>query len=109
MNYLSDAKDTFLDLGRADALNARNQQYLEVSKTLPLLEPFGLPCNSRYSDEGCGDLFSPPLYRFTDSPYSSCSKLNIRKWIVYILAKALVDFIDELPAAQFLDDRPAPG
>ncbi|KGO39526.1 Monooxygenase, FAD-binding [Penicillium expansum] len=44
--YIVDAKDTFLELGRADALNARTQQYLEVSKTLPLLEPFGLPCNT---------------------------------------------------------------
>ncbi|PYI07914.1 monooxygenase [Aspergillus sclerotiicarbonarius CBS 121057] len=44
--YIVDAKETSLDLGRADALNARTQQYLEVSKTLALLEPFGLKCNT---------------------------------------------------------------
>ncbi|KAB8258126.1 FAD binding domain-containing protein [Aspergillus pseudonomiae] len=43
---LSDAKDGALKLGRADALNARTQQYLEVTKTLPFLEPFGLKCNT---------------------------------------------------------------
>ncbi|RAH64398.1 monooxygenase [Aspergillus aculeatinus CBS 121060] len=42
----ADAKEASLDLGRADALNARTQQYLEVSRTLPLLEPFGLTCNT---------------------------------------------------------------
>ncbi|PYH85784.1 monooxygenase [Aspergillus uvarum CBS 121591] len=44
--HILDAKETSLDLGRADALNARTQQYLEVSRTLPLLEPFGLTCNT---------------------------------------------------------------
>ncbi|KAE8390916.1 monooxygenase [Aspergillus alliaceus] len=44
--YIIDAKHGPLDLGRADALNARTQQYLEVSKTLSLLEPFGLKCNT---------------------------------------------------------------
>ncbi|KAK1146820.1 hypothetical protein N8T08_002581 [Aspergillus melleus] len=41
-----DAKEGPLDLGRADALNARTQQYLEVSKTLEKLLPQGITCNT---------------------------------------------------------------
>ncbi|KAA8649277.1 hypothetical protein EYZ11_007957 [Aspergillus tanneri] len=41
-----DAKEGPLDLGRADALNARTQQFLEVSKTLGKLLPEGITCNT---------------------------------------------------------------
>ncbi|PLB49768.1 monooxygenase [Aspergillus steynii IBT 23096] len=41
-----DSKEGPLDLGRADALNARTQQYLEVSKTLDRLLPQGITCNT---------------------------------------------------------------
>ncbi|KAF7594817.1 hypothetical protein BBP40_008147 [Aspergillus hancockii] len=50
--YIIDAKNGPLDLGRADALNARTQQYLEVTKTLPFLEPLGLKCNTSSTFEG---------------------------------------------------------
>ncbi|KAH7305839.1 FAD binding domain-containing protein [Stachybotrys elegans] len=41
-----DAKAGSLDLGRADALNARTQQYLEVAGLLDELLPLGLKCNT---------------------------------------------------------------
>ncbi|GAP91334.1 putative FAD monooxygenase [Rosellinia necatrix] len=41
-----DAKPAVLDLGRADALNARTQQYFEVSGVLDELLPQGLKCNT---------------------------------------------------------------
>ncbi|CAN8101412.1 unnamed protein product [Discula destructiva] len=41
-----DAKSGPLDLGRADALNARTQQYLEVVGILDELLPQGLKCNT---------------------------------------------------------------
>ncbi|KAH8883578.1 FAD binding domain-containing protein [Thozetella sp. PMI_491] len=41
-----DAKPGPLDLGRADALNARTQQYLEVVGILDELLPQGLKCNT---------------------------------------------------------------
>ncbi|PIG87636.1 monooxygenase [Aspergillus arachidicola] len=50
--YIIDAKNGALQVGRADALNARTQQYLEVTKTLPFLEPFGLKCNTSSTFEG---------------------------------------------------------
>lgn len=43
----SDAKSGPLDLGRADALNARTQQYFEVVGILDELIPDGLKCNSK--------------------------------------------------------------
>lgn len=45
---LADAKPASLDLGRADALNARTQQYFEVANLLDDLLPQGLKCNSMY-------------------------------------------------------------
>jgi 2-polyprenyl-6-methoxyphenol hydroxylase-like FAD-dependent oxidoreductase len=44
----TDAKPASLDLGRADALNARTQQYFEVANLLDDLLPQGLKCNSVY-------------------------------------------------------------
>ena len=41
-----DAKPASLEFGRADALNARTQQYLEVAGLLAELLPQGLKCNS---------------------------------------------------------------
>ncbi|CAI6049547.1 unnamed protein product [Clonostachys chloroleuca] len=41
-----DAKRETLDFGRADALNARTQQYLEVAGLLDELLPQGLKCNT---------------------------------------------------------------
>ncbi|KAH0601869.1 hypothetical protein MHUMG1_00748 [Metarhizium humberi] len=41
-----DGKPSTLELGRADALNARTQQYLEVAKLLDELLPIGLKCNT---------------------------------------------------------------
>lgn len=41
-----DAKPGPLELGRADALNARTQQYLEVADLLDELLPIGLKCNT---------------------------------------------------------------
>ncbi|PNY29605.1 FAD binding domain containing protein [Tolypocladium capitatum] len=41
-----DAKPKSLDLGRADALNARTQQYFEVAELLDELLPLGLKCNT---------------------------------------------------------------
>lgn len=43
-----DAKPASLDLGRADALNARTQQYFEVADLLDDLLAQGLKCNSAY-------------------------------------------------------------
>ena len=43
----SDAKSGALELGRADALYARTQQYLEVVKILDELLPLGIKCNSK--------------------------------------------------------------
>ncbi|OAQ98748.1 hypothetical protein LLEC1_05163 [Akanthomyces lecanii] len=47
-----DAKPASLELGRADALNARTQQYLEVADLLSELLPQGISCNtsSTFSD-----------------------------------------------------------
>lgn len=42
-----DSKSTTLELGRADALNARTQQYLEAVGILDELLPQGLKCNSK--------------------------------------------------------------
>ena len=47
MTSLQDAKSGPLDLGRADALNARTQQYFEVVGILDELIPDGLKCNSK--------------------------------------------------------------
>ncbi|PHH60972.1 hypothetical protein CDD81_987 [Ophiocordyceps australis] len=52
-----DAKPQSLDLGRADALNARTQQYFEVAKILDDLLPLGLKCNTS-STFGNGDFLS---------------------------------------------------
>ncbi|KAM3529594.1 hypothetical protein MY4038_005319 [Beauveria bassiana] len=41
-----DAKPASLELGRADALNARTQQYLEVADLLGELLPQGIKCNT---------------------------------------------------------------
>ncbi|KAJ6438855.1 FAD monooxygenase [Purpureocillium lavendulum] len=41
-----DGKPSSLDLGRADALNARTQQYFEVAKLLDDLLPLGIKCNT---------------------------------------------------------------
>ncbi|OAA69644.1 Monooxygenase, FAD-binding protein [Cordyceps fumosorosea ARSEF 2679] len=41
-----DAKPASLELGRADALNARTQQYLEVAGLLDELLPQGITCNT---------------------------------------------------------------
>lgn len=46
MILFEDAKSGPLDLGRADALNARTQQYFEVVGILDELIPDGLKCNS---------------------------------------------------------------
>lgn len=43
-----DSKPSTLELGRADALNARTQQYLEVVGVLDELLPQGLKCNSEF-------------------------------------------------------------
>ncbi|KAI1472619.1 FAD binding domain-containing protein [Daldinia caldariorum] len=47
-----DAKSGPLEVGRADALNARTQQYLEVVEILNKLLPLGIKCNtsSTFSD-----------------------------------------------------------
>lgn len=37
-----------LEVGRADALNARTQQFLAVAGVLNDLRPFGLQCNSKF-------------------------------------------------------------
>ncbi|UKZ82980.1 hypothetical protein TrVFT333_010781 [Trichoderma virens FT-333] len=52
-----DAKPQSLDLGRADALNARTQQYLTVVGILDELLPQGLKCNTS-STFGDGDFIS---------------------------------------------------
>ncbi|KAK1246166.1 hypothetical protein MKX07_005235 [Trichoderma sp. CBMAI-0711] len=52
-----DAKPQSLDLGRADALNARTQQYLTVVGILDELLPLGLKCNTS-STFGDGDFIS---------------------------------------------------
>jgi hypothetical protein len=44
-----DEKPSTLELGRADALNARTQQYFEVAGFLDDLLPQGLKCNSKNS------------------------------------------------------------
>lgn len=44
---LADAKSRSLELGRADALNARTQQYFEVAGILDHLLPLGLKCDSK--------------------------------------------------------------
>lgn len=44
--HLIDEKPSTLELGRADALNARTQQYFEVAGILDELLPQGLKCNS---------------------------------------------------------------
>ncbi|TQW00033.1 FAD monooxygenase [Cordyceps javanica] len=44
--YVVDAKPASLDLGRADAMNARTQQYLEVANLLGELLPQGITCNT---------------------------------------------------------------
>ncbi|KAK7943567.1 FAD monooxygenase [Apiospora aurea] len=41
-----DEKPSSLQVGRADALNARTQQYLEVAGTLKELRPKGIECNT---------------------------------------------------------------
>jgi 2-polyprenyl-6-methoxyphenol hydroxylase-like FAD-dependent oxidoreductase len=46
LSQITDAKPQSLDLGRADALNARTQQYLTVVGILDELLPLGLKCNS---------------------------------------------------------------
>ncbi|KAM4063528.1 FAD binding domain-containing protein [Hirsutella rhossiliensis] len=43
---VGDAKPRSLELGRADALNARTQQYFEVAKILEDLLPLGLKCST---------------------------------------------------------------
>ena len=43
----TDEKPSTLELGRADALNARTQQYFEVAGILNDLLPHGLKCNSK--------------------------------------------------------------
>lgn len=43
-----DGKPASLDLGRADALNARTQQYLELANLLDDLTVQGLECNSTH-------------------------------------------------------------
>ena len=45
----ADAKPRTLDLGRADALNARTQQVFEVANILDELLPQGLKCNSEFT------------------------------------------------------------
>ncbi|PTB71799.1 hypothetical protein M440DRAFT_1473218 [Trichoderma longibrachiatum ATCC 18648] len=52
-----DAKSQSLDLGRADALNARTQQYLTVVGILDELLPLGLKCNTS-STFGEGEFIS---------------------------------------------------
>ncbi|KAJ3492995.1 hypothetical protein NLG97_g5014 [Lecanicillium saksenae] len=52
-----DAKQASLDLGRADALNARTQQYLEVADLLSELLPQGITCNTS-STFGDGEFIS---------------------------------------------------
>ncbi|KAK8077075.1 FAD binding domain containing protein [Apiospora saccharicola] len=44
---LIDAKQSILEAGRADGLNARTQEYLGVSGTLDSLRPNGIVCNTR--------------------------------------------------------------
>lgn len=48
-NEFLDAKPGPLEVGRADALNARTQQYLEVVGILDELLPLGIKCNSKYT------------------------------------------------------------
>ncbi|KAL4723068.1 hypothetical protein ACLX1H_010309 [Fusarium chlamydosporum] len=52
--HLIDEKPSTLELGRADALNARTQQYFEVAGILHELLPQGLKCNtsSTFKDGG---------------------------------------------------------
>ncbi|KAJ6788942.1 hypothetical protein PWT90_05194 [Aphanocladium album] len=52
-----DAKSASLELGRADALNARTQQYLEVADLLSELLPQGITCNTS-STFGDGEFIS---------------------------------------------------
>ncbi|KAK8220809.1 putative monooxygenase [Phyllosticta capitalensis] len=44
--FIADKSATSLQLGRADALNARTQQSLELMGVLDQLEPYGLKCNT---------------------------------------------------------------
>ncbi|KAK7524482.1 putative monooxygenase [Phyllosticta citriasiana] len=44
--FIADKSATALQLGRADALNARTQQSLELMGVLDQLEPYGLKCNT---------------------------------------------------------------
>lgn len=46
---LADAKPEPLQLGRADALNARTQQFLEITGILDELVAKGIPCNSKFT------------------------------------------------------------
>lgn len=48
LTRLSDAKPRSLEFGRADALNARTQQYFEVANLLGEMLPQGLKCNSKF-------------------------------------------------------------
>ncbi|KAF2087670.1 putative monooxygenase [Saccharata proteae CBS 121410] len=50
--FIADKAPTLLQVGRADALNARTQQTLELIRVLEELEPQGLKCNtsSTYSN-----------------------------------------------------------
>ncbi|ATY64540.1 aromatic compound monooxygenase yhj G [Cordyceps militaris] len=52
-----DAKPASLELGRADALNARTQQYLELADLLGELIPQGITCNTS-STFGNGEFIS---------------------------------------------------
>lgn len=47
LTFFEDAKSGPLDFGRADALNARTQQYFEVAGLLDELLSQGLKCNSK--------------------------------------------------------------
>ena len=81
----TDAKPGPLELGRADALNARTQQYLEVVGILDDLLPKGLKCNSKILIEGSARVRSQRRYLIGHS------KLNVRRWRLQVPPEPLVD------------------
>lgn len=85
-----DNKNGPLELGRADALNARTQQYLEVVKILDELLPQGITCNtsSTFAD---GDFKSRQSHWWTGLEYAQ--RKNFLMLGQPVIEKALADHL----------------
>ncbi|PHH79229.1 hypothetical protein CDD82_2527 [Ophiocordyceps australis] len=106
-----DAKPCSLELGRADALNARTQQSFEVAQILDDLLPLGVACNTS-STFGHGDFLSRQnkwwtgLEHVLHKNFLMIGQPVVERLLSQRLAPSLIHYGE---TAQHISERPSDG